>query len=238
VDISTAWAADLAALTESLDEPGTDISQTLRQLATDTKIAVHSYLGLSAMFSVGGQRLNFTALEDDAEPDDIRASLRISLPPRVTGSEDPTATASLILFASTPGAFLDLATDLSWLAGSLGGLDTAAFVLDEDLTVLHDPATPSELKARSTIDQAIGVLISQGNTLEQAHQHLDLLAAYTRVDRPTAAETILTELDQLSTTGPHTDDGHPAHTRATGQGPTPTQPPPTDPVRGVGSPLG
>jgi hypothetical protein len=193
VDISTALAADLAALTESLDDPGTDISQTLRRLAADTKIAVHSYLGLSAMFSVGGRRLEFTAFEEDAETEDIRASLRISLPPNVSGSEDPAATASLILFAATPGAFLDLATDLSWLL--------------------------------STIDQAIGVLISQGNTLEQAHQHLDLLAAYTRVDRPTAAETILAELDLPSTTGLRADERRPARTHGPGRGPTPTQPP-------------
>jgi hypothetical protein len=225
MEISAAWAADLAALTESLDEPGTDISQTLRQLAADTKIAVHSYLGLSAMFSVGGRRLDFTALEENAQPEDIRASLRISLPPHVFGSGDPAATASLILFAATPGAFLDLATDLSWLAGSLGGLDTAAFVLDEDLTVPHDPAAPSRLKTLSTIDQAIGVLISQGNTLEQAHQHLDLLAAYTRVDRPTAAETILAELNLPSTTGLRSDERRPAHTHDPGRGPTPTQPP-------------
>ena len=225
MDISTALAADLAALTESLDDPGTDISQTLRRLAADTKIAVHSYLGLSAMFSVGGRRLEFTAFEEDAETEDIRASLRISLPPNVSGSEDPAATASLILFAATPGAFLDLATDLSWLAGSLGGLNTAAFVLDEDLTVPHDPAAPSRLKTLSTIDQAIGVLISQGNTLEQAHQHLDLLAAYTRVDRPTAAETILAELDLPSTTGLRADERRPARTHGPGRGPTPTQPP-------------
>jgi hypothetical protein len=225
VDISTAWAADLAALTESLDEPGTDISQTVRQLAADTKTAVHSYLGLSAMFSVGGQRLEFTALEEDAEPEDIRASLRISLPTNVSGTEDPAATASLILFAATPGAFLDLATDLSWLAGSLGGLDTAAFVLDEDLTVPRDPDTPSGLKALSTVDQAIGVLISQGNTPEQAHHHLDLLAAYTRVDRPTAAETILAELDLPSTTDLRSDERRPARTHGPDRGPTPTQPP-------------
>lgn len=225
MDISAAWAADLAALTESLDEPGTDISQTLRQLAADTKIAVRSYLGLSAMCSVGGRRLDFTALEQDAEPDDIRASLRISLPPHIFGSEDPAATAALILFAATPGAFLDLATDLSWLAGSLGGLDTAAFVLDEDLTVLHDPATPSGLKARSTIDQAIGVLISQGNTLEQAHQHLDLLAAYTRVDVPTAAETILAELDPPGTAGLRSDERRPARTQGPSRGATSIQPP-------------
>ncbi|WP_239309732.1 MULTISPECIES: hypothetical protein [unclassified Frankia] len=222
MDISTAWAADLAALTESLDEPGTDISQTLRQLAADTKTAVHSYLGLSAMFSVGGRRLEFTALEEDAEPEEIRASLRISLPTNVSGTEDPAATASLILFAATPGAFLDLATDLSWLAGSL---DTAAFVLDEDLTVPPDPDTPSGLKALSTVDQAIGVLISQGNTLEQAHQHLDLLAAYTSVDRPTAAETILAELDLPSTTGLRSDERRPPRAHGPDRGPTPTQPP-------------
>jgi hypothetical protein len=47
--------------------------------------------------------------------------------------------------AATPGAFLDLATDLSWLAGD--GLGPGAFVLDQDLAVPGDPAAPSGLKA-------------------------------------------------------------------------------------------
>jgi hypothetical protein len=224
VDISTALAADLAALTESLDDSGTDVSQALRQLAADAKLAVHSYLGLSVILSFGGRRTDFTVLEERAEPGDIRASLRISLPPHVFGPEDPGATASLILFAATPGAFLDLATDLSWLTRDLDGLGSCAFVLDEDLTVPHDPAAPSGLKALSTIDQAIGVLIGQGNTPEQAHQHLDRLAADTRVDLPTAAATILGELDRPSTTGLRADDGHPAPTHGAGRGAIPTQP--------------
>ncbi|SNQ50842.1 conserved hypothetical protein [Frankia canadensis] len=224
MDISTALAAYLAALTESLDEPGADISQTLRQLAADAKLAVRSYLGLSAILSFGGRRTNFTALEERVEPDDIRASLRISLPPHVFGSGDPAATAFLILFAATPGAFLDLATDLSWLTRDVDGLGSSAFVLDEDLAVPHDPAAPGGLKALSTIDQAIGVLIGQGNTPEQAHQHLEQLAADTRIDLPTAARTILGELDRPSATGLRANDGHPAPTQGAGRGAMPTQP--------------
>ncbi|MBL7495616.1 ANTAR domain-containing protein [Frankia sp. CNm7] len=224
MDISTALAADLAALTESLDEPGADISQTLRKIAADTKIAVRSYLGLSVILSVAGRRLTFTALEEDTEPEDIRSSLRMSLPPDVPAPEDPAATISLILFAAAPGAFLGLATDLSWLAGDGGGLGAIGFVLDEDLAVPHDPAAPSGLKILSTIDQAIGVLIGQGDTPEQARQRLEMLATDTGIDRPTAADVILAELDRPSWTDLGAGDGRPARAHGPG-GELPTRSP-------------
>jgi len=225
VDISAALAADLAVLTESLHEPGADISRTLRQLATDARIAVRSYLGLSAVLAVGGYRLAFTALEDDARPEDIRASLRISFPPDVPAADEPAATTSLFLFAASPGAFLDLAADLGWLTTGSGGLGTAGFVLDEDLTVPHDPAAPSGLKTQSTVDQAVGVLIGRGDTPGQAYQHLDRLAADAGVDRLTAAEAILAELDGPSRTDPDADDGHPTHPYRSDGEAMPTRPP-------------
>ncbi|WP_157845273.1 ANTAR domain-containing protein [Pseudofrankia saprophytica] len=164
-------------------------------------------------------------LEDDAEREDIRASLRMSLPPSTPAAEDPAATTSLILFAAAPGAFLDLATDLSWLTNDSGGLGTTGFVLDEDLTVPRDPAAPSGLKTQSTIDQAVGVLIGRGNTPEQAYQHLDMLAADARVGRPTAAEAILAELDGPSWTDLGADDGRPAHPQGPDGEAIPTLPP-------------
>ncbi|WP_239309736.1 MULTISPECIES: hypothetical protein [unclassified Frankia] len=225
MDISTALAADLAALTESLDEPGVDVSQTLRQLSVDAKIAVGSYIGLSAVLFAGGRVLTFTAFEEGAEPEDIRASLRLSLPPRVSAAEDPETTIFLILFAAIPGAFVDLATDLSWLTGDGLNRGPGGFVLDEDLTAPHDPAAPSGLRALSIIEQAIGVLIGRGSTPEQASAHLDLLAADTRADRLAAAGAILAELDTTSPTGPGGGDGRPARARGPDSEAVPTEPP-------------
>jgi hypothetical protein len=123
-----------------------------------------------------------------------------------------------------PGAFVDLATDLSWLTGDGLNRGPGGFVLDEDLTP-HDPAAPSGLKALSIIEQAIGLLIGRGNTPEQALQHLDLLAADTRVDRLAAAGAILAELDTTSPTGPAAGDGRPAREQGPGDEAIPTEPP-------------
>jgi hypothetical protein len=60
------------------------------------------------------------------------------------------------------------------------------------------------------IDQAVGVLIGRGDTPEQAYRHLDLLATNSGVERLTAAEAILAELDSPSATGLGGADGRPA----------------------------
>jgi hypothetical protein len=191
VDISTALAADLSILTGALDKPGADLSGTLRQLAAAAKRAVHSYLGLSITLSSGGRPIIFTALDGNVGAD-IRASLRMWLPPDAPASRNPAA--CLVLYAAAPGAFTDLAADLRWLTGTGTNLDAGAFALDADLIVSPDPDTPSGLTALSTINQVIGVLIGRGDTPEQAHRHLDRLAAAGGVDRAVAAGLILADV--------------------------------------------
>ena len=56
MDISEALAADLALLTEALDEPGIGIADTVRQLAADVGMAVPSFLGLTVRPAVATYR--------------------------------------------------------------------------------------------------------------------------------------------------------------------------------------
>jgi hypothetical protein len=187
VALTAALAAALATLTEALDEPGTDILDAVLQLAIGTRLAVPSYLGLSVTATRGDLPISFTTLEDGVDPAHIQASLRVAL----SGQQDdnPTPSVAFILYAGSPGAFVDLAADLAWLTGR----PLKDFAGGQHLAVAEsDPVT--HLRTASVIDQAIGVLIGRGHTPEQAHGELDALAATTGTDRRAAADVILAPL--------------------------------------------
>lgn len=194
MDLTAALAADLATLTATLDDPGLDIADTLRQLAADTKLAVRSYLGLTVLITVSGRQFSLTVLESGTEPGDVVTSLALPMPPAAP-DDSTTSFAVLTLYAGHPGAFVDLAADLAWLTGRA----PAEFVLDQHRTPPGAPDLPSGLAAASLIDQAIGVLIAYGYTPEGAHREIDTRAERLGVDRGGSAKRILDELSGSAT---------------------------------------
>lgn len=163
--ITPGLAAELTLLTQTLEQPGTDIADTLTRLVAEVRTAVDSYLGLSIAITTAGSPLDLTALEENTRPDDIATSLVIPLPSAAAAggaSASPPTTIALILFAGVPGAFTDLAADLSWITGQ----PLPEFLLDKhrDPPVGHPGPTP--LSTMWTVDQALGVLI--GIDLQQA----------------------------------------------------------------------
>jgi hypothetical protein len=140
------------------------------------------------MITVLGRQSSFTVLESGTELGDIVTSLRLPMPP----SGDSTMPfAVLILYAGNPGAFVDLAADLAWLTGRA----LTEFVLDQHRSPPPVGATPGGLAAASLIDQAIGVLIARGYTLERAHHEIDARAERLSVNRSGSANDILSELN-------------------------------------------
>jgi len=188
VKITASMAAALALLTEALDEPDTDIAHSLHRFTLDAAAAVTSYLGLSVVVSQSNPPFTVTTLADGALAGDICTSLHVLLP-GIGDGHDPVSVA-LILYAGTPGAFVDLAADLAWLTGR----PLTEVILDEHLTVPAGSDTTDQLQAASDINQAIGVLIGRGHTPQQAHRQLDTHAANNRTDRHTAARLILDEV--------------------------------------------
>ena len=186
MEITAAMAAALTVLTEALDEPGADIARSLRGLALDAAAAVPSYLGLSVVVSQSDPPFTITALADGAVAGDVRTSLRVVLLPGV-GDGEGSARVALVLYAGAPGTFVDLAADLVWLTGR-SSIDVT---LDKHLTIPDGPDTAAQLHAAMEINQAIGVLIGRGYTLQQAHRQLDIQAADNRTDRHTEARLIL-----------------------------------------------
>ena len=190
MEIIAALAADLTILTQALDDPDSDIVQSVLQLSADVLSAVPSCLGVTVTVGHSDPPFTFTTLEPNVEPGDARTSLMLAL-------SHNGADARVILYAGTPGAFVDLAADLSWLARHT----LADCELDQHLILPAVVRPAPTLHAVSAINQAIGVLIGAGHTPEQAHRELDVRAATTGTDRHSAARVILAALPGNPDTG-------------------------------------
>ena len=185
--ISAALAGDLGILTAALDEPAADVLHSLHRLGVDAQAAVPTFLGLSVTVAGSDPPFTFTIFEEGAA-DGVRTSLRLTLPGVGDGWASPSV--DLILYAGTPGTFVDLAADLAWLTGR----PPSDFALDQHLSVRAGSDAGTSLRAASVINQAIGVLIGRGYTPWQAHSKLDTQADGAGTDRYTTAQFILDTL--------------------------------------------
>ena len=119
---------------------------------------------------------------------DVRTSLGLTLPGVDHGRASPSV--DLVLYAATPGSFVDLTADLTWLTGR----PTSDFALDRHLSVPGGSDTRITLRAASVINQAIGFLIGSGYTLANARRELGIQADAAGTDRHIAARVILDKL--------------------------------------------
>lgn len=195
--MSAALGADLSLLTSALfdlaADPKTDVAVSVLDLAATTRLAVDSFLGLSITITehtralAGQVLLRLTLLEDPADPGDIATSLLLPGPAETT---QDLPDIQVVLYAATPGAFVDLAADLAFLTGN--ELDSGG--LDRHQSLAREPDITGVIQDESMINEAIGVLIGRGNTREQAHIELDTLVQEANTDRLIEAARILTTL--------------------------------------------
>jgi hypothetical protein len=185
--ISAALAADLGILTAALDEPGAGVLHSLHRLGVGAQAAVPTFLGLNVTVDGSDPPFTFTIFEGGAA-DRVRTSLRLTLPGVGAGWASPSV--ALILYARTPGTFVDLAADLAWLTGR----PPSDFALDQHLSVPAGSDAVTHVRTTSVINQAIGILIGRGYTPRQAHSKLDTQADGARTDRYSAAQFILDAL--------------------------------------------
>lgn len=179
---SFSLARDLIALGDLLDDPegdnpdggnpggegsGVDLDGLLRGLVGTVRATVSSCTGLRLTVLVGGAEVVLDTFEGWSARAGVRTSLRLPLP--TSGS---LTASTLTLWAGNPGAFVDLAADLAVALD----LPVTALVHDEDLPGATVPPG-SGLAAFSLVHQAVGVLLGQGHTPEQAHAELERRAA-------------------------------------------------------------
>ena len=173
MDIPVALASDLASLTAALGTPGTDLEALLAGLSESIRLAVPSCVGLSMTVVVDGFPLTLATVDEVAE---VAASMR--LPLSALGVAGPGCV--VVFYSANPGAFVDLAADAAF---ALGGDHP---VLDADL---HPPVATGlgGLDALSAVNRAIGFLIGEGWTSEEADAELHLRARAAGTSRHIAA---------------------------------------------------
>jgi hypothetical protein len=189
VKIAAALAAELGILTEALDEPGADVAHSLGRLTANTTAAIPTFLGLSVTADDSDPPFAFTAFVEGSGMGDVRTSLRLALPG--VGDARPLVAVVVILYAGSPGTFVDLAADLAWLTARA----LTDFVLDQNLPAAAEQGSAANLFEVSVINQAIGALIGRGYTPEQARRHLTAESAAAGISRYAVGLRILAELD-------------------------------------------
>lgn len=184
--IPAALERDLRALTDALDGPDADLSGSIAALASSARRAVGSYLGLSVLITVGPDDVALTLYDDN--PSQARTSIYLASPAGEPAAER--IVTGVVLYARVPGAFVDLAADAGWLDA------TRVVRVDEHLPARADSSASTYLLDQSTVDQAIGVLLARGATLDGARVALAERARAGRTTRAEVARRILAELDE------------------------------------------
>ena len=181
MDISAALTADLALLTQALDDSGIDLEAGLRAFTADVKVAVASFTGMTMTIAFDGHDVSFT-VHDDAT---IQPATSLLIPLATVTPTDPAST--LLLYAATPGAFVDLAADLIYALR----IEPTALVLDGHFDPRAGSGGITGLDEHSAINQAIGVLIGRGHTPESAQHELQRLATLDHDNLRVAAEALI-----------------------------------------------
>ena len=164
MELSAGLAADLARLTDALDDSATDLADLVGSVHDAFVVAVPSALGVA--FTIRASPAEVTVSTLDGAAMAVATSLQVPL-----GSwTDLEPGSAVIFYAATTGALVDLAADLGWLLNL-----RAAVVLDGHLPARHQGAT-SGLAELSVIQQALGVLIDRGRTPQAGVYELEHLA--------------------------------------------------------------
>jgi hypothetical protein len=166
VDISSALATDLQSLTGGSGQP--DLTALLTQVVADLRRAVRSYLGMTLTIVDDGRSFTMTVMNDGTEPQDVVSSAALSLT-AVDGAEPGS---EIVFYAGCAGGLVDFAADLS-------------YALQVPLTAIevdgHRPPSSTDgglsgLTELMHLNQAVGILIETGFTVEEAHAELARVA--------------------------------------------------------------
>jgi hypothetical protein len=188
VDLPTALLRDLLQLSSSVGLDDDALTAPLVGLVTGLQAAVPSYRGLHLTLVENGHPVKLTAFLNSEDTEPITASLGIPFAALGPGF-DPAS--GVVFYAATPGAFVDLAADLRYdlgrptttpdaprnPAGDADGNGHHNFchrdghqmiVVDADLPLTVPESGLTGLDELTTINQAIGRLVAQGHSPEQA----------------------------------------------------------------------
>jgi hypothetical protein len=197
--------AHLQDLTVSIGEDDQDLDDTLVALSTALRATAATYCGLRLTIVENQWPVTLTAFTDGHDAS-VATSLRLPLA-LVLPAVDPES--RVVFFAVTSGAFTDLAADLSYALGGIpvdqaspavdgvdqrgmrGSDQRRAIELDADLPALSRVSELTGLAELTVLNRAIGMLVAQGQDIEQARQLLRRDAAAAGVEPHVYATRIL-----------------------------------------------
>ncbi len=159
------------------------LEDALRGLSEGLRLVVDSYLGLTLTVRYDGFPVTFTALQASCHPAEIRTSLRLPAA-ALTNFRHWSA---LDLYAARPGAFVDLAADICHALR----LPPDRVVLDHHLSPPANGSGLTGARELSHINQAVGILVSHGQTPEDARTELRRRARHQRSTVPHVALEVI-----------------------------------------------
>jgi hypothetical protein len=205
VDLPAALLAHLHDLTVSVGEDDQDLGDTLLALTTALHSTTTSYCGFQLTIVEHDSPVTLTTFSDGHDVP-LGTSLRLPLG-LVSSTVD--GESRVVFYAGVPGAFTDLAADLSHALGGVPvdqrsyaadsadpgepGVDghRKVIMLDADLSPLSRASGLTGIAELTVLNRAIGMLVDQGHDIEQAHQLLRRDAAAAEVEPQTYAARII-----------------------------------------------
>ena len=216
MDLPAALLAHLHDLTGSSGQDDHELDDTIAALTAALRSAAASYCGFQLTIVNNQWPVTLTAFSDNHDVP-VGTSLRL---PLVLTSQAVDPESRVVFFAVTPGAFTDLAADLSYALGGIpveqqspaaysadgahARLDGPrnAIELDNDLPLVWPVSGLTGLADLTVLNRAIGMLVDHGHDLVEAHQVLHRDAAAARIAPHIYAVRML-----RNGSGPH--DQHP-----------------------------
>ncbi len=183
MDISGTLATDLKAFADAIGLPGADLTDSVRKLADGLRAAVPSWLGLTMTLVLDDLPLALTVLDESATPRRVATSAALPL----TAVHGAGPGSSIVFYAGTAGAFVDFAADAAYEFG----LELKDVALDQHLTPPRETSGLTGLADATGLNQAIGILIDQGHTPDEARTELSRLARHTRTGLSATAQQII-----------------------------------------------
>lgn len=194
MESSCPLSAELAVLTEALADPDVDLQEQMHRLGAVVRAAVSSFIGLRMTVVVEGYPFTVTTVDDSTDLVDVGASVSITL----GAARRTSTTSSVVLYASTPGAFVDLAADAVVHRPHPGAVLVDVHLDDpEGVRPVSGSTGWAEI---SIVNRAVGVLIGRGHTPEQAQSTLDTRAVSSGLGAVEIARAVV-----ASTVPPHPD---------------------------------
>jgi len=205
VDLPGAVLAHVQDLTASIGHDDRDLNDTLAALTTALLSTATSYCGLQLTIVDSQWAVTLTAF---TESHDVPVGTSLRLPLGLV-STTVDGESRVVFYAGIPGAFTDLAADLSHALGGVpvdGQWSTAdnadprgphvdghrrVIELDTDLPPISRVSGLTGLAELTVLNRAIGMLIQQGHDIEEAHLVLRREAAAAGVESHIYAARIL-----------------------------------------------